>query len=240
MKKGKKILAGALSLAIVLSGLGYPSGNVKAAETRQLVWSDEFDGSTLDKNKWTYETGSGGWGNNEYEYYTDRTDNVSVSNGNLNITAKKESYQGSNYTSGRIKTAGKAEFKYGRIEAKIKMPSGSGLWPAFWMLGGNIEEVTWPRCGEIDIMEHINTENKVYGTAHWQSSTGYKNISSNMANIDVTQYHVYAVDWNENNIIWTVDGNEFNRVSIGSGSDSMEEFHKKQFILLLIEQRNKC
>jgi len=231
MKKGKKILAGALSLAIVLSGLGYPSGNVKAAETRQLVWSDEFDGSTLDKNKWTYETGSGGWGNNEYEYYTDRTDNVSVSNGNLNITAKKESYQGSNYTSGRIKTAGKAEFKYGRIEAKIKMPSGSGLWPAFWMLGGNIEEVTWPRCGEIDIMEHINTENKVYGTAHWQSSTGYKNISSNMANIDVTQYHVYAVDWNENNIIWTVDGNEFNRVSIGSGSDSMEEFHKKQFIL---------
>ena len=231
MKKGKKILAGALLLALVLGGLGYPSGSVKAAETRQLVWSDEFDGNSLDKNKWTYETGSGGWGNNEYEYYTDRTDNVSVSNGNLNITAKKESYEGSNYTSGRIKTVGKAEFKYGRIEAKIKMPSGNGLWPAFWMLGGNIDEVSWPRCGEIDIMEHINTESKVYGNVHWQSSTGYKNSGSNKDNIDVTQYHAYAVDWDANNIIWTVDGNEFNRVSIGSGSDSMEEFHKKQFIL---------
>ena len=121
----------------------------------QLVWSDEFngnDGSLPDSTKWAMETGNWGWGNNELEYYTSRAVNAQQKSGNLVITALKENYGGSAYTSARLKTQGLFEHTYGRVEARIKLPFGQGIWPAFWMLGADIDTAGWPSCGEIDIM----------------------------------------------------------------------------------------
>src|SRR6478752_295275 len=134
----------------------------------QLAWSDEFDGTSIDAGTWNFETGGNGWGNHEQEYY--QAANAGIENGNLVITGKKESVGSNNYTSARMTTQGKKEFFYGRIEARIKMPVGKGFWPAFWMLGANINTVNWPACGEIDIMEHINDDSLIYGTAHWDNN----------------------------------------------------------------------
>src|SRR5271169_3936809 len=137
-----------------------------AVPSYQLVWADEFsgaDGSAPDATKWAIQTGGGGWGNNELESYTARTANVQVSGGNLVITAIKEDYAGSDgiarhYTSARLQTKGMFSQQYGRFEARIKIPKGQGMWPAFWMLGNNIDTVPWPACGENDIMENIGKE----------------------------------------------------------------------------------
>ncbi|MFN8206348.1 MAG: glycoside hydrolase family 16 protein [Bacteroidales bacterium] len=139
----------------------------------ELIWSDEFNQDGLPNPKiWTMETGGGGWGNNEWEYYTaNDTDNCIISNGTLKIRALKESYGGRDYTSARIKTQNKAIFQYGKLEARIKMPYGKGIWPAFWMLGN---KGSWPACGEIDIVEMIggtNNDNTCYG-AMWTSLLG--------------------------------------------------------------------
>ena len=137
----------------------------------KLVWSDEFNGTSLNTDYWTYEIGNGswGWGNNEQQYYTNSEENVSVSNGTLKITAKYESIGGKNYTSGRIKTSGKVEPGNGYVVARIKLPSVNGIWPAFWMLGTNGQG--WPMCGEIDIMESINTNKFPYATMHWTTTS---------------------------------------------------------------------
>ncbi|RPH74547.1 glycoside hydrolase family 16 protein, partial [bacterium] len=118
-----------------------------------MVWSDEFDSSSINGNNWTHETGGGGWGNNELEYYTNRTDNSYIQDGKLVIKVIKENYSGRSYTSARLKTQNKKFWKYGKVEARLKLPAGQGIWPAFWMLGQNINSVGWPKCGEIDIME---------------------------------------------------------------------------------------
>src|SRR5216684_3142847 len=140
-----------------------------------LVWSDEFNGpngSSVDRTKWVVETGGQGWGNQELEYYLDRSENASVRDGNLAITALAEKYTGTagvtrNYTSGRLKTLGKFSQAYGRFEARIKIPYGQGMWPAFWMLGDDIDKVGWPACGEIDIMENIGKEPAmIHGSIH--------------------------------------------------------------------------
>ena len=179
----------------------------KIVKNRQLVWSDEFNGTKLDENNWSYNKGAGGWGNNEYQYYTDSENNVRVVNGSLRIKAIKEEYKGAPYTSGRIDTKNKQSFKYGYFEARIALPKEMGIWPAFWMLGDNIDEVNWPKCGEIDIMEAINDENKVYSTLHWnnygvsgdESHTYIGNDDGyNVENRE--EYHVYAVYWSENRI----------------------------------------
>lgn len=205
-----------------------------------LAWSDEFNGTSLNSSNWVYDTGTGssGWGNNELEYYTNRTSNVSVSGGSLVITARKESYNGSSYTSGRIKTQGLKTFKYGKIEARIKMPNGQGLWPAFWMLGTNITSVSWPGCGEIDIMEHVNSDSNVVGTAHWDNNghaswgcTTQNNYWNNFS-VDVTQYHVYAVEWSSTAIKWYVDGTQYMELDTTNGTGGTEEFQKNFFIIL--------
>jgi len=208
-----------------------PAGMASAAPT--LVWSDEFDGTTLNTTNWVYDigTGSGGWGNNELEYYTNRTQNVAVTGGKLEITALSESYGGKNYTSGRIKTQGKQEWKYGKIEASIKLPTGQGIWPAFWMLGSNITGTVWPACGEIDIMEHVSNEAVTHGTMHWDSN-GYQYYGGPGPNLDFSQYHTYAIEWDANSIKWSIDGVQFWEGNIANSINGTDEFHKPFFIIL--------
>ncbi len=195
----------------------------------QLVWSDEFDGNSLNTQKWNYENGNLGV-NNERQYY--QTDNVSVSNGNLVITARRQSVGGQPYTSGRINTGGKFTQRYGRIEARIKLPAVQGLWPAFWMLGANIGDpnVGWPKCGEIDIMEHVNTGPTVLGTIHW-FNTAYSYYGGN-TNTTPTDYHVYAVEWDASSIRWYVDGTHFHTANIQNNINGTEEFHNPYFLIL--------
>jgi beta-glucanase (GH16 family) len=192
-----------------------------------LVWSDDFNGSAVDASKWVFETG-GGWGNNELEYY--QPQNATVSNGNLIITAKKETVGGEPYTSTRMTTQGKFTQTYGRIEARIKLPMGMGLWPAFWMLGANITSVSWPQCGELDIMEHINNTNTIYGTMHWNVN-GHVQYGST---IDTTpaDYHVYAIEWDANEIRWYVDDNLFQTGNIKDNINTTGAFHLPFFIIL--------
>ncbi|HUP14130.1 MAG TPA: carbohydrate-binding protein [Niastella sp.] len=200
------------------------------AQNWQLVWQDEFTNSI--GADWVFETGNGGsgWGNNELEYY--RRENAAIENGQLVITAKRESYGGFNYTSARMKTQGKKSWKYGKIEARIKMPAFAGIWPAFWMLGDNISTVGWPDCGEIDIMEHINAENRTYGTPHWRDhNNNYASYGGNTA-CTVTDYHVYSIEWDANFIRWFLDGNKFHEINIAGGVNGTSEFHNNQFILL--------
>ncbi len=195
----------------------------------QLAWSDEFDGSSVNTSNWTFETGGGGWGNNEKQYY--QSSNASVANGLLSITARKQSVGGNAYTSARMITKDKRQFTYGRIEARIKMPLGQGLWPAFWMLGSNINTVQWPGCGEIDIMEHVNSGNEILGTMHWNGSNGYTYYGGN-TQTSPENYHVYRVDWTPTGISWSVDGNVYHTANIANSVNSTEEFHRPFFLLL--------
>ncbi|AIQ68104.1 RICIN domain-containing protein [Paenibacillus graminis] len=232
LKRGKM-----LSLLVIFTLLTtlFPTGNVNAVTNWNLAWSDEFDGTSLNTSNWTAEIGTGvsGWGNNELQYYTNRPQNLQVTGGNLVITALKESYNGSSYTSARIKTQGKKSFTYGKIEARIKLPSGQGLWPAFWMLGTNIDVpgVGWPKCGETDIMERVNNNAFVNGTVHWDAN-GQADYGQISGNLDFSQYHVYSIEWDAKYIRWFVDGNKFNEFYIENGTGNTEEFQKPSFLLL--------
>ena len=206
-----------------------PDGKTNArALTYQLQWADEFDGSAVNTTNWAFETGGGGWGNNEQQYY--QSQNASVANGNLVITARKQSAGGLPYTSARLITRGKREFTYGRFEARIKLPQGQGQWPAFWMLGANISTVPWPGCGEIDIMENTNTSSSVLGTMHW-FNTAYSYYGGNTTTTP-TDYHVYRVDWTPTAITWFVDGVQFFTGNIANNINGTEEFHRPFFLLL--------
>lgn len=202
------------------------------AQSWKLIWSDEFDGTTLNTNYWSFEIGTGtnGWGNNELQYYTSRSNNIKVENGMLVITALQESFGGRNYTSARIKTQGKKSFKYGKIEARMKLPVGKGSWPAFWMLGDNITFLGWPKCGEIDIMEHINNTPDVYGTMHYDYNGHISKGGSTIC--DVTEFHNYSIEWDANSIKWFVDGKQYFSNFIVNGINSTEEFHQPFFIIL--------
>jgi len=191
-----------------------------------LVWSDEFDGSSIDADTWNFETGGSGWGNHEQEYYQEA--NAAIENGNLVITGKKETVGSNKYTSARMTTLGKKEFLYGRIEARIKIPVGKGFWPAFWMMGSNIKTVDWPACGETDIMEHINDDSLIYGTLHWDNN-GHTSVGGKTAS-NPSDYHVYGVEWDASSIKWSIDSVVFYEASLeGNG---MDEFHQPFFILL--------
>ena len=177
-----------------------------------LAWSDEFSGTSVDLAAWNQEigNGTGGWGNNELEYYTNSVKNCFVSNGNLIIEARKETMAGFSYTSARMTTQNKKNFKFGRIDIRAKLPVGKGIWPALWMLGENINSVGWPACGEIDIMELIGTNpSRVYGTMHWKPLNG-SNVNKG-GNYDLTsgdysqQFHVFSIVWTQNIIKWYVD-----------------------------------
>lgn len=196
----------------------------------KLVWSDEFEYSGLpDTLKWGNEVGF--IRNHELQYYTPRRiENSVVDNGNLLLIGRKEVYDSAGYTSASLTTDGKQSWTYGKIDARMKLPVGQGLWPAFWMLGQNIGEVGWPRCGEIDIMEHINTEDILYGTLHWHNE---KHVSAgNKIPCDVTRFHNYAVEWDKDSIKWFLDGAKYHEVSIKDSINSTAEFHKPFYIIL--------
>lgn len=194
----------------------------------RLVWADEFNQNTIDTTNWNFEVGGQGWGNHEQEYYQAR--NATISNGNLVITGKKEQVGANPYTSTRMTTQGKQEFLYGRIEARIQIPVAQGFWPAFWMLGSNINKVGWPACGEIDIMEHINTEDRLYGTVHWDNNGHVQN--GDTLQLVPAGFHVYAVDWDAQAIRWYIDNTKYHEVNIANGINSTEELHQPFFILL--------
>jgi beta-glucanase (GH16 family) len=194
-----------------------------------LIWSDEFDTGTLDGSKWSSSIGGWGWGNNELQYYT-AGDNLSFSNDELVIEAREEQFNSNAYTSGKIITKNLFEVRYGKVEARIKFPSGQGLWPAFWMLGANIDQVSWPFCGEIDVMEHVNNEQEIHGTAHWQD-VNYAYYGGSQS-IDVSQYHIYTVEWDSAIINWYVDGTQFHAMSIANGVNGTSEFHGPFYLLL--------
>lgn len=187
----------------------------------ELVWSDEFDGDRIDRDAWVFETGDWGWGNAEWQRYADSADNAFVEDGALVIQALHDGGEldHGHFTSARMITKGRFELEYGRVEARIRLPQGQGIWPAFWMLGGDIDAVGWPACGEIDIMEFVGDETGiVHGTLHgpWYSglfSVGEQYELATGAFPD--DYHVFAVVWEPNQIRWYVDGEPYHTVGPG-------------------------
>jgi beta-glucanase (GH16 family) len=214
--------AARLGLAALL--LVSSAATAAARQTWTPTWGDEFDGpagSAVDGTKWVLETGNGsdGWGNRERQFYTDTTRNAAMDGaGNLVITAYKESpgkqyrcwYGECQYTSARLKTQARFEQAYGRFEARIKIPYGQGIWPAFWMLGNNIRAAGWPACGEIDVMENIGREpSLVHGTLHGPGYSGAKGVGARhglASGAFGDAFHVFAVEWEPNRIRWYVDG----------------------------------
>jgi beta-glucanase (GH16 family) len=164
-----------------------------------MVWADDFAGPILDESVWNIEEGGGGWGNKELQYYTNRTENLRIEDGCLVIEARKENYGNRSYTSARINTREKKAFEYGKIEARISLPSGGGTWPAFWMMGNDYRKVGWPKCGEIDIMEHVGNKPSMVSYAihtpqkngssgnNWYSQSYFDDVENN--------FHVYGIEW---------------------------------------------
>ena len=181
---------------------------INVSVVSSLIWSDEFDTpGAPDPAKWVYDIGAGGWGNNELQYYTNRLDNAIVTNGTLKITAQKENYMGSSYTSARLLSQNKFSFKYGKVETRAKLPAGVGTWPAIWMLGNNISTSGWPACGEIDIMEHLGRDlNKIYGTVHHPGHSGGNADGGTVVISNATiQFHIYTMEWTASSIKFSVD-----------------------------------
>jgi len=191
-----------------------------------MIWSDEFNPKTLNTGNWTYETGGGGWGNNELEYYTTNSKNLFLTGGYLVIEAREEIVGTNNYTSARIKTQNKKTFTYGRIDVRAKLPKGQGLWPAIWMLGNNITQqgFGWPACGEIDIMEFLgNDPGKVYGTVHWGVAGGSHNYIGGNYSLTTgdfnSSFHVFSLQWDDSMMTFLVDDEPFysaSKTDIGS------------------------
>ena len=215
--RGTGAIVDANGLYFPVDNAGYSTPNTYPGYN--LLWSDEFSGRAVNINDWTFETGNnGGWGNNELQNYTGRPENVFVSNGNLIIEARAENFGAQNYTSTRMITKNKKIFKFGRVDISAKVPKGKGVWPALWMLGNNIDAVSWPRCGEMDIMELLGQEpNKVYGTVHWATSGGSAtNRGSNYilpsGSFD-QEFHVYSLIWVQDSIKILVDDKQYFQIS---------------------------
>ncbi|MEQ1553903.1 MAG: glycoside hydrolase family 16 protein [Ferruginibacter sp.] len=222
-------------LNLTTSNVGYTTPTTYAGKT--LVWADEFNGTTLNLTDWNQETGNNnGWGNNELEYYTNSTKNTFVSNGNLIIEARKELIGGFNYSSGRMTTQNKKVFTFGRIDIRAKLPVSKGMWPALWMLGSNISSVSWPQCGEIDIMELVGTNpNRVHSTMHWKNAGGTH--SSNGSNYTLPsgnfsdQFHVFSLVWSNNSLLTYVDDILYATTTNVNVSPATYPFNANQFFL---------
>jgi beta-glucanase (GH16 family) len=243
MRTTRFLLTTAAVLLVVGAGLTAASRHDTAeASIGAVTWSDEFDGTAgtpVDSAKWKFDLGGSGWGNNELEYYTNSTGNVvQDGQGHLAITARQENpanyqchYGTCQYTSGRILTADKFSQAYGRFEASIKIPKGQGIWPAFWMLGGD----SWPTTGEIDIMENIGkSPNTVYGTVHGPGYSGSGGIGGNLTIGSALgdAFHAYAVDWSPDLIVWYLDGAEYFRVTPADLNGNTWVFDHPFFMIL--------
>lgn len=213
---------------------------VSAAQGQKLIWQDEFDGvagSPPDASKWTYDLGGGGWGNNELETYTNSPDNVQLDgHGHLIIRATRR--DDGKYYSARLKTLGHFSFTYGRAEARMKLPRGQGMWPAFWMLGDHTKGNGWPAAGEIDIMENIGREpDIVHGTVHGPGYSGAKGITSSFTfpenSSPSDDYHVYAMQWTPDKIEFLVDGNVYQAVTPSSLPPGTQWVYNHPFYLLM-------
>ncbi len=204
-----------------------------------LTWSDEFSGTEINDDNWGYDIGGSGWGNNELQYHTNR--NAYLKEGLLVIRAQQEAYRGKNYTSSRLKTQGKQNFKYGRIDVRARLPEGAGIWPALWMLGKNITDVGWPKSGEIDIMEmvggnslqdkHPNGDRTAHGTMHWNNNGlngSYSPVNTGKSEILSTslseEFHVFSIQWDVNGIGWYIDDAQYSYKTINSTQPFREEF----------------
>lgn len=184
-----------------------------------LVWADEFNGTSLDAAAWSNQNGDGcdlgmcGWGNNELEYYTNRPENIFFQDGKLIIEARNENFGTRNYTSSKILTSGKKKFKFGRVDIRARMPIGKGIWPAFWMLPQDNKYGGWPTSGEIDIMEVVAHDiTRTHGTVHYgpgpASTYVSRSVTTSNGNLH-TRFHVYSIEWEEDEIRWYLDGNLF-------------------------------
>lgn len=216
------LLVGILTLATSCK----ETNNEPETTFTNLVWSDEFDsGDAPSSEKWIYDIGTGveifgtpGWGNNELQYYTSRSENIKIEDGMLHITALKESYQGSGYTSAKILTRTKFERTYGRFEARIQLPFGKGIWPAFWLLGDDSNgAVVWPQIGEIDIMEYRGQEptfvhGSIHGPGYSAGQAVTKKYGLSSGRFD-TEFHVFAVEWGPDYIDFYVDDERYNRIT---------------------------
>ena len=216
--------------------VGIETGVCPTGDFSTLVWQEEFDGTALNSTIWQYEIGDGcpdlcGWGNNEQQYYTNRIDNARVQNGTLKITAKRENYENKDFTSARLITKNRFEFQYGRVEIRAKLPVGQGTWPALWLLGKNIDQVSWPACGEIDIMEHGNgARGLISSTVHLQNADGNHRYSVGRQNIqnEDSEFHVYRMDWSESRLDFFVDDVRHHGFSL---TENMP-FHQPFFFIL--------
>jgi beta-glucanase (GH16 family) len=227
-----------------------PAATLPPSADLRLVWSDEFDepaGTPPNPERWRHNLGDGtaesipGWGNNELEFYTDDPANASTDgNGNLVIRARAakglDCYYGPcRYTSARLLTEGLVTVQYGRVEARLQVPVGAGLWPAFWALGTNIGQVGWPNSGEIDIMEYVGRQpNRLYGTIHGPGYSGSTNFGKT---IDLDEpvadaFHVFAIDWQPGLIVWTLDGAEYHRATPADVAPNAWAFDQEFFLLL--------
>lgn len=204
-----------------------PTDTIPAPAGWKLVWNDEFYGTSIDRTKWEHEVNGDGGGNNELQYYTDSEENSYVQNGLLVIQAKKENYQGKEYTSARMRTKYKGDWKYGRFEIKARLPYGQGLWPAIWLLPTDWEYGGWPESGEIDIMELLGHQtDKVYGTIHWGTVQNHKSSGGNYTLKTGTfagLYHVFALEWDSTGFKWFVDDVPYYTAKQGAPFD--KRFH---------------
>jgi len=239
-KRSLRLLWLAAALAVFLAACGGASLAPKATPIpappgMKLVWHDEFDGAAIDKANWTYDLGAGGWGNGEAQFYTNRPENARVEKGLLIIEARQEKYEGSYYTSARLKTQRLREFQYGRIEARLKVPAGAGLWPAFWMLGADFNGSNWPDCGEIDIMEYVGREpDLIMGTAHGPGYSGALGLGKwNRQKYNIADdFHTYAIEWQADQIKWFYDGAEYFTLTRADVGDRQWVFDHPFFIIL--------
>lgn len=207
----------------------------------QLVWQDEFSTDEINRDNWTYDIGGWGWGNGEAQYYTERETNARVEDGMLVIEAHQEQFEESYYTSARLKTQGLQEFRYGRIEARLKVPAGAGLWPAFWMLGSGFEEGSedqsknWPNVGEIDVMEYLGREpDLIMGTIHGPGYAGALGLTTwHRQDYDIADaFHTYAVEWDETGIRWFYDGEQYAEKTPDSLGNREWVFDNEFFMIL--------
>lgn len=202
-----------------------------------LVWNDEFDGEALNESVWNYElgTGSNGWGNNEQQYYL--KENTIVADGYLSIEAKKQFFGNRQYTSSRLTTKNKKSFKYGRVDIRAALPEGQGIWPALWMLGNDISTVSWPNCGEIDIMELVGgtaegkSDKTVHGTVHWDNAGSYASygLSNSISTKFSEEFHVFSLIWDDEKIRILRDDKQY--MVITTTNPNMSEFHQEFFFI---------